>query len=272
MKAVAISLVGIGAIAALRSSKARAAIGVPIVPYVTDAHRKAMEVLARPLLSVTAASGTATTQARDRYNAIANGMIALRGFHVVGLKALTLWTAADAYEIASRFIDAAKAGVAVEHRIEEGGAGYRLTNLRGFEALPILGRDVNELVLEDLLAGKRPSDVPLTDLGEAVLAAVKLRQQVSWLPQSVTMADSMQAAFNRAVGGLAIEMDACGYLETGKPPPEPTVGEGMAVAAHAVGKFTTGIAGSVAGGIATALVDSPLFWAAGLALVAWKVL
>jgi hypothetical protein len=234
--------------------------------YVTDAHRKAMAVLVRPVLQVGAASGTAATQALHRYNEIANGMIALRGFRVVGRKALTAWTPADAKAIIDHFLDATKAGVA-------DGNTYRVTNLGAFDAFGSLADDVSEAALAKLFAGERPSSVPLTDLGEAVLATAKLRQRIAFVPASgVAMSDSLQSDFNRIVGGLAIEMDACGYLISGKPPPEPTLGGGIAAAAHAVGSFTTGIAGDVAGGVVTALVGSSLVWFVGLAFVAWKVL
>lgn len=266
MNPAAAGFLAVGAIAAMSSAKAKAAVGIVVPPYVTDAHRKAMEVLARPILNVAAASGSAASQALHRYNAITNGMVAYRGFHVVGRKALTLWTPNDAIAIIERFLDATRAGVAVN-------STYRVTNLGTLNAFGSFATDVNLAALSKLFNGERPSDVPLTDLGDAVLAAAQLRNSLShFVTLTVAMTDAQQSQFNAIAGRLAIEMDACGYLESGKPPPDPTIGGGIAAAAHAVGKFTTGVLGDVAGGVATAVVGSSLFWVAGLAFVAWKVL
>jgi hypothetical protein len=279
MNPLAAGFLAFGAIAAMSSGTARRAVGIAIEPYITDAHRKAMTVLARSVLDVGATSSgcpaptdCAQWQALHRYNQVANAMIAYRGFRVVGSRSITRWTAGDAVALAERFLEAVKAGVSAEHRIEDGGAGYRVTILGGFEALPILGTDANAIALEQLFAGKRPSDIPLTDLGGATLAAAQFRNRASSLPQTLPLVDSFLREFHGVMSTLANEMDASGYLESGKPPPEPTLGGGIAAAAHAVGGLATGIAGSVAGGVVTAIVGSPFVWAAGLVFVAWKVL
>lgn len=258
MRAIAATLLGAGVIAVASSSNAKRAIGVTITPYVTDAHRKAMEVLSRPLLGVSP-DGEARWQANFRWGEVTNKMIALRGFRVVGSRARTLWTAGDAVTLLERFLEAARAGVA------DGGT-YRVTNL----SIPLLGERANDAVLAKLLDGERPSDIPLTDLGAAVLEAVQLRNRMSALPQTLTIADTFLVEVDAVGRRLGIEMDAVGYLESGKPPPEPTIGGGLAAAGHAVGGFVAGVAGDAIGGVATVLVSSSLFWAAGLALVLWR--
>ena len=270
MNAAAISLLGIGAIAVMSSSKAKAAVGITVTPYITDAHRKAMAVLAPAIIGAPTA---ASAQALIRYNAIGAAVIALRGFQVIGRQHYVKFTVGDGVAILDRFIAAVKAGSEAERRIEDGGAGYRLTNLGGYEALPILGRDANAKALESLLVGERPSTIPLTDLGEAVLAAARERNRLnnSFLSPS-TIGGMDYPSFHRIASRLASEMDASGYLESGKPPPEPTIAGGLAAAGHAVGGFAAGIAGGFAGSIVTGLVSSPVVWVAGLAFVAWRVL
>lgn len=257
-----------GAIAAMSSGTARRAVGIDIEPYITDAHRKAMPVLARSLLDVgptssgcKSATDCAQWQALHRYNQIANTMVATRGFRVVGSRAITRWTAADAVAIIERFLDAAATGA------RDGGT-YRVTNA----GVVLIKADFNAMAIAKVVAGERPSNIPLTDLGAAMLEAAQLRNRVSSLPQTLPLADSFLREFHATMTSLVVEMDACGYLESGKPPPEPTLGGGLAAAAHAVGSFTTGIAGDVAGGVVTAVVGSPFVWAAGLVFVAWKVL
>jgi hypothetical protein len=257
------AIAGVGVVTLL-SAPGRRAVGVPIVPFITPAHRAAMATLVSPILGVPLVIETGRVKAQDRYNEVIRGLHGSRGFVVLSVqapwgktgKSYPKLTAGDGAKLLDRFLAAASAGVK---------AGYRVTNVG------LMGVDVNGPVAEKLASGEEVS-VALTALGSAFGSATKQRNTLLYLPGGTSLGDDALVALDRVARRLVSEMDYAGYLESGKPPPDPTVIGGIAAAGDAVGRFATGLAGSAVGGIAGAVVGSSLFWFAGLAFVAFKVL
>jgi hypothetical protein len=276
---LAIGAAGVGAIALLASTKGRQAIGVNIPAYVTDAHRPAMGILQRAILEVPASADT--MQATHRYNEIMRTLMAFRGFLVVSAEDRSSWwdelvqskgypnlSGSDVRTILNRFLEAARAGV------DTGTKTYRLSTS---ELFPTFG-GAQSVPVDRIFAGAwgtqaGPADTwmfPLTSFGRAVLNAARERDRAVWDGGAITGADL--ARFDAVAFSLANEMDYAGYLESGKPPPDPTIAGGIAYAASKSGQAVASIAGDAAAGLATSLVGSPWLWMAAIGLVAWKVL
>lgn len=258
-------LAGGAAVILLLSPDGRRAVGVPIEPFITPAHVVAMKKLEAPILGVPLVVESGRTQADHRYNEVMRGLHGSRGFAVVGRESYPNLTNGDGAVILTALLAAAEAGVKA--------GGYRLTNLGLFDFGPAGKVDVPAIALS-VFEGKRPTHnigpVPLTQLGAAVLAAAQERNRL--FQTSLVPMGAHRPRFDEIAARLAIEMDAVGYIASGKPPPDPTVLGGLAAAGHAVGSFVTGIAGDAIGGVAAAVVGSPVFWFAGLAIVAFTVL
>lgn len=249
---------GLGVIAVL-SAPGRAALGVPIEPFITDAQRAAMAELEAPVLGVKAGSVASRTQALLRLNEILRLADPFDGHAVkVGRIVLAQLNGADCATVLDAFIAAAKAGVAQ--------GGYRVTDL----SYGYLGYSPHDTALRLVLNGESTGTIPLNGLGAALLAAVRERNRCTQL--AVRFLPQPMPAFNRVVAELAGEMDGAGYLLSGKPPPEPTLAGGLAYAASESGKFVASVAGEAAGAVASKLISSKLMWCAVLGLVAWKVL
>ncbi len=241
--------------------------GVPIPAYVTPAQLAAVSALP-PVLGV-AYSSSRPNEFTERFNDLKRGLIAQRGFKIVNGRSYTQFTGADYEQIISAFFAAVRAGVIA--------GGYRITATR------LVGVDLNgEASLDKVLSATSKTvtlmgvtmterlPFALTALGDAVYAAELERRRVGIaLAQDHVRTDAI-------IYKLCNEMDDAGYLVTGKPPPDPRIADGIAHAATVTVGTVAGGVGSIAGGaagiVAGALLGSPLFWAAGLALAGWKVL
>ncbi len=271
-----IALAGAGLVFALPYlRKAGAPVPVAVTPFVTSSQTAAMGALA-PLWHVTLSE-------RAKYEATAwwqdhkDQMLALRPFKVMrgsGLLAalprtFVLWTPDDYRKLLGALLDATSVGV--------NAGGYRMVRdvpslFAGavpsqVEAFRILsdGGVAAEFLLEGLA----------TPLGRAVYDASLQRRRMQFYATG-GLGDADHVELDATVYRLAVEMDNVGYLIAGKPPAPPQVADALAYAADktasTVAGGVTGVAGSAVGAVAGTVLRSSVFWAAGLALVAWKVL
>lgn len=247
-----------------------AAAGVPIPIHLTDAHRAAMARLDGELgpFGWSARTQIARDSAFNRFVDVRDQLLATHASETAGIGGLTklpVLSRLEQFAILTAFMEGAAAGVL---------AGY-----------PLFAGDKDEFVREfygdsigdavaDVLRGEHLDK--LSPLGAALRAASLVRGR--------TVIEAVPAAdWNKALVALTTEMDNAGYLITGAPPPEKTLAGSFAWAwdtaperiagwGEAAAGAVAGLAGDALGSIAGAIVGSPVFWAAGLGLVAWKVL
>jgi hypothetical protein len=212
------------AIAAPTLLRGAARAGAPIPVYTTLGQRAALGVLAAPVLGV-AAARPGDCQALDRVLEIRAALLASHGAAAPNFPKLSpdeLVTLCDA------MLDAMRAGVRAEDEpyvvasnvssAADGGAQLAVFDKLAAGESPTVSLD--ELGLTPALggfAGGLPAGTAdLTELGAAVADVAALKHSLSiFSPARYQGFDTVAA--QKRVGALAVEMDAQGYLITGRP-------------------------------------------------------
>lgn len=235
--------------------------GLPIPAYVTAAHAKAMSVLD------TAGYTASDAQASSRFLSYNRSLVASRGAASATKPHLAKLTASEVRKLADAFLTATRTGVLVD-----GSERYEITpgeNVRlGFTGGLV---DLRAAIWEKL---ETADGRELTDLGNA---AARVMRAVDGFASGFFSSDEDILSANLAVGFLANEMDAQGYLITGKPEMVSLAG-GFAAAGDAVVAFGRDVsvdAGrKVLDAVWTAVKDNPLVMGAALlvgGLVVWRI-
>lgn len=252
---------------ASNATTAKRAVGKVVPPYITLAQRAALAELEAPILGF--APQTRDSQISTRWLELNRAAIASRG--ASARPHLAAWSKDDLLAIIDRFLAAVEEGALVGAPVGQDHEVYLLWPHQRFDPRDVWNALWTTLDESDL--------TELTDLGRAV---AQVRASRRGLVSGFYSSPEDLLYVTLTIGTLAAEMDGAGYIVSGKPE-QPTVSEGIAYALSKSLEFvadttsdivgwTTKLAVDALGKSAGVIVSSPVFWAAGFGLIAWRVL
>lgn len=249
------------------ASTAKRALGRVVPPHITRAQRAALAELEAPILGF--APQTRDGQITTRWLELNRAALVSRG--ASARPHLAAWSKDDLITIIDRWLAAVEEGALVDAPVGQDQEVYLLWPHQRFAPRDVWAALWTTLDESDL--------TELTDLGRAV---AQVRASRRGLVSGFYSSPEDLLYVTLTIGTLAAEMDGAGYVVSGKPE-HPTVGEGLA---HALSQslefvadttssivgWTTRLAVDSLGKSAGVIVSSPVFWAAGFGLIAWRVL